>query len=102
ASRADRTLHSFPTRRSSDLHAALEEAVAQPVQRQTGDAKHGNAADRLELEPGDQDLEIGGNDLELDEVSLAQVGEGRHLARRGRSEEHTSELQSRENLVCRL
>src|SRR5690606_39620786 len=26
----------------------------------------------------------------------------RHLRRTGRSEEHTSELQSRENLVCRL
>src|SRR6266700_6754741 len=26
----------------------------------------------------------------------------RGLARKGRSEEHTSELQSRENLVCRL
>src|SRR5690606_40756390 len=29
-------------------------------------------------------------------------GVGRWLVRRGRSEEHTSELQSRENLVCRL
>src|SRR5690606_38315112 len=29
-------------------------------------------------------------------------GEGRDARRRGRSEEHTSELQSRENLVCRL
>src|SRR3712207_8663730 len=27
---------------------------------------------------------------------------GRHLARRDRSEEHTSELQSRQYLVCRL
>src|SRR5690606_41732544 len=27
---------------------------------------------------------------------------GRRLARQSRSEEHTSELQSRENLVCRL
>src|SRR5690606_42164968 len=29
-------------------------------------------------------------------------GRRRHLLARGRSEEHTSELQSRENLVCRL
>src|SRR5690606_41224792 len=28
--------------------------------------------------------------------------EAQHLRQRGRSEEHTSELQSRENLVCRL
>src|SRR2546430_10338685 len=29
-------------------------------------------------------------------------GSLRHVARRGRSEEHTSELQSQSNLVCRL
>src|SRR5436309_7742698 len=34
------------------------------------------------------------------EVDDAPVGHGR--SRRDRSEEHTSELQSRENLVCRL
>src|SRR5690606_41510901 len=31
-----------------------------------------------------------------------EAGEARLAARRRRSEEHTSELQSRENLVCRL
>src|SRR2546427_5883811 len=37
--------------------------------------------------------------------SLHQRGSGHHVAvpaRRGRSEEHTSELQSQSNLVCRL
>src|SRR2546429_7436600 len=33
---------------------------------------------------------------------LAQVGATCHLCRRTRSEEHTSELQSRLHLVCRL
>src|SRR5690606_41538515 len=35
------------------------------------------------------------------QVELA-AGKALHLATSGRSEEHTSELQSRENLVCRL
>src|SRR5581483_12410403 len=32
----------------------------------------------------------------------AQPADGRHCPRSGRSEEHTSELQSRQYLVCRL
>src|SRR5690606_41620153 len=35
-------------------------------------------------------------------VELDTFGAGLHFRVRGRSEEHTSELQSRENLVCRL
>src|SRR5690606_41967386 len=69
---AHRDLHSFPTRRSSDLK------LPQP------DARHGASARR----PGER-----------------RRAAGRGAARGGpmtRSEEHTSELQSRENLVCRL
>src|SRR2546426_1719708 len=41
--------------------------------------------------------------LPIDEHEVAQVDEGSHpLARDERSEEHTSELQSPCNLVCRL
>src|SRR5690606_2910522 len=36
------------------------------------------------------------------DISEASVREARRLAREARSEEHTSELQSREKLVCRL
>src|SRR5690606_39686330 len=39
-----------------------------------------------------------------DDLGAAVLAQGRHLVDRaleGRSEEHTSELQSRENLVCR-
>src|SRR5690349_22470611 len=72
---AHRALHSFPTRRSSDLGAAAARAehadehldrrrLARPVR-----AEEAN--------------ELAGGDLE-------------------RSEEHTSELQSRRDLVCRL
>src|SRR6266511_288492 len=39
---------------------------------------------------------------ELRHVALLQAGGCADIARDGRSEEHTSELQSREKLVCRL
>src|SRR6185312_5081848 len=61
-----RDLHSFPTRRSSDLHPA---GSAPPAHRAA-------AACRCSCSSG--------------------------TARRCRSEEHTSELQSRSDLVCRL
>src|SRR5690606_42135441 len=77
-----RDLHSFPTRRSSDL---LDEYVGQPaVREQMGifiDAA------RSRQEPLDHTLIFG------------PPGLGKTTLR---SEEHTSELQSRENLVCRL
>src|SRR5690606_40004854 len=82
-----RDLHSFPTRRSSDLAAHPDrrlcrqrnrsggEAYVSPLEaREAGAGEHGKAAGRPKLfNHGDR-----------------------------RSEEHTSELQSRENLVCRL
>src|SRR5690606_42156845 len=73
--------HSFPTRRSSDL---VEFFYLRPRD--------------IALYVGEGTLDVGitGRDLLLD--SGAQADEVRGL----RSEEHTSELQSRENLVCRL
>src|SRR5207302_10842000 len=62
-------LHSFPTRRSSDLHP-----------------------EKAAVEPRAQEMPQVG-------VDHAPVGIGFQAIR---SEEHTSELQSRENLVCRL
>src|SRR5437868_3739883 len=81
-------LHSFPTRRSSDL-------------RGDGDRISGQRS-RLVHRTERRD--------ELHQVRAAAVGADRHaaadhLAQRrdvGRSEEHTSELQSRFDLVCRL
>src|SRR3712207_7451638 len=46
-----------------------------------------------------------GNDPHNQEISLVQLedfGRNTHAARGRRSEEHTSELQSRQYLVCRL
>src|SRR5690606_40672700 len=70
-----RHLHSFPTRRSSDLPYRRV-----PVLRWLSPTGYGRAADRHGARPR------------------------HHVPRpaRARSEEHTSELQSRENLVCRL
>src|SRR5947208_6862740 len=64
---AHRNIHSFPTRRSSDLGAPLTRRVER------------RSSDRCRVPPGTP-----------------------AAAARSRSEEHTSELQSPDHLVCRL
>src|SRR5690606_41495243 len=89
-------LHSFPTRRSSDLHDPLEqverlaEVVADDRFDDVGVADQGEGA----LGGGGRETLAGGDS--------AALHVGHRLAAGKRSEEHTSELQSRENLVCRL
>src|SRR5690606_41475113 len=85
-----RVLHSFPTRRSSDLlndrGASLDplaELILVDVERRAGQP----VANLLQAFAG----------LLHDVVELIA-----HDVADDRSEEHTSELQSRENLVCRL
>src|SRR5207302_8956115 len=94
--------HSFPTRRSSDLELGLDpielvegRLVQQP--RPSVFFRHGDWTDFRhdeDMVPLDAAFAMG--------VALARVrillGQPPSL----RSEEHTSELQSRENLVCRL
>src|SRR5690606_41721808 len=90
-----RDLHSSPTRRSSDLRITssneqtsdlLDEAVTN-LTRQIGPSKLRGFILDLRNNPGGLlDQAIAVSDEFMD----------------GRSEEHTSELQSRENLVCRL
>src|SRR5690606_39594153 len=82
--RARLALHSFPTRRSSDLAPDVRDPRGLPAQpvRQPVEPVGPRADDR----PGD----------------LAPDRREDHPLRGRRSEEHTSELQSRENLVCRL
>src|SRR5690606_40703926 len=77
---------SCPTRRSSDLGGAVLVEI--------GDLQVGAGADlaRVRRQLAQQQLEQGG--------LAAAVGADQADA--VRSEEHTSELQSRENLVCRL
>src|SRR5690606_40750887 len=76
-------LHSFPTRRSSDLR--LESAVICRMIRR-----------RRMLAPA--------YTMSATAAAISQSRSGllRYTMSRTRSEEHTSELQSRENLVCRL
>src|SRR5438874_7617490 len=85
--------HSFPTRRSSDLDARRavlvrgRDGVRDPV---GPDLARIVVADRdARLDPGPELEQLG-----------ARVAPGELCVRR--SEEHTSELQSRRDLVCRL
>src|SRR5690606_41777828 len=82
-------LLSFPTRRSSDLRRMdrLDRRLAVP-----GDVL------RLRLTLAGEDRGGLSSILGLKVRRLAPLG----LQNQHRSEEHTSELQSRENLVCRL
>src|SRR5438105_14707070 len=76
-SAAHRDLHSFPTRRSSDLE------------------KYFGGAQAL-VDAGCDAITLADNSLAILRVSNLAVGASE------RSEEHTSELQSRVDLVCRL
>src|SRR5690606_41587805 len=88
---------SFPTRRSSDLNA-LRHLEANAGRR--GE----DLTDEVELGPGLQAIDV---DVATETQRIyraadhaLEVPDARKIDER--SEEHTSELQSRENLVCRL
>src|SRR5690606_40830950 len=84
-------LRSFPTRRSSDLTADATDLAGSPAAQGLSGAGHRIrplCAERGQAGPG------------AGSPALPSGGLG-HEAWRRRSEEHTSELQSRENLVCR-
>src|SRR5690606_40583350 len=97
-----RVLHAFPTRRSSDLGypPGLYDGLRF--------VSHGNrqlwihcggAGDRA-LSPGEIRDSAEGRRLAINtEVTVFAISQVFNL--KIRSEEHTSELQSRENLVCR-
>src|SRR5690606_39327003 len=88
---AHRALHSFPTRRSSDLWLdILAKILRKPVHTVTA-PDTGNLGNSL----------MAGKALGL-YSSYVEASQRMVSADQVRSEEHTSELQSRENLVCRL
>src|SRR5690606_41981502 len=95
-SRAHRALPSFPTRRSSDL--------GDDPQRE----RAGKAVDELAVAGREEVVEDVVGDLPhrvlvlLETLRRDQPHQQGTVIGVGRSEEHTSELQSRENLVCRL
>src|SRR5690606_41712786 len=87
-----RDLHSFPTRRSSDLHHASGRGAAAAAGGHQARARSLQGFGSGHVGPAGWP---GSRDFHVDSVgSAADQG--------WRSEEHTSELQSRENLVCRL
>src|SRR5438046_8396981 len=81
--------HAFPTRRSSDLWQQLR-------LRAPG---RGAGGIRLGRAPGERVRLLG---WAAERAPRRVLGAGILLLRRPRSEEHTSELQSLTNLVCRL
>src|SRR5690606_41625979 len=93
-------LHSFPTRRSSDL------ITQQPIPKFPGVTR--DVALLVDETVTHQQIvktikENGGKFLK--DVHLFDIYQGKGIEdgkKSVRSEEHTSELQSRENLVCRL
>src|SRR5690606_39712043 len=97
ASGTPRSLHAFPTRRSSDLVCGQRpnEGTAAPEAPGTAVEPDGWK------EPKDMTtiIQRRARDVHAGDVIIRDPGV--HVACT-RSEEHTSELQSRENLVCRL
>src|SRR5690606_41386056 len=98
---AHHTLYPFPTRRSSDLK--VREAAYGWIDALAAEQfLHGPL---IGVHPGDLGVMINVPGAAIQRTSdIARVldGIGLDLWLVGRSEEHTSELQSRENLVCRL
>src|SRR5690606_41684749 len=99
---AVRFLHSFPTRRSSDLRVLRATGVTAPLFAVVTEA--GLIA--VSADWGIDDLLLSGAGPAEVEARL-RLAAGRLASAGGedpgvirRSEEHTSELQSRENLVC--
>src|SRR5205085_3715250 len=92
-------VHSFPTRRSSDLLQGRRHFLGHQDQRELG--RPDRLEDRvalLQLQIVEIDLEAAGQRGDIDDAR----GRGRLERLHERSEEHTSELQSQSNLVCRL
>src|SRR5207302_10040053 len=95
-------LHSFPTRRSSDLEAGFD------VFQQALKTDALNSGLTFMADSGNRYMQGEGQHITynfaFDSMVTRETGrvELIHLKELDRSEEHTSELQSRENLVCRL
>src|SRR5690606_42121240 len=94
SSGSHRPLHSFPTRRSSDLVLLKNERDLLPLAADVSLAVIGPLAD--------SEADMIGSWSAAGEREERPVTLLEGIRARVRSEEHTSELQSRENLVCRL
>src|SRR5690606_41009650 len=88
-------LHSFPTRRSSDLGRVLPDHD-QPLEASSACSRSARMSSICSI-PMDSRTMSRGTPAFCSSSSLSW-----RWVVEARSEEHTSELQSRENLVCRL
>src|SRR5690606_41851391 len=93
-----RDLHSFPTRRSSDLVMELAKGKYEIEERIVEESEL-RTADEIFITSSFKDIVpiVKIDDFEVGDGKVGPITQGLM-----RSEEHTSELQSRENLVCRL
>src|SRR5438477_7090224 len=87
-----RDLHSFPTRRSSDLESGLEVAARIRATVESAGWRWGGEEYPMTISCG----------VASYPDAVTQLDNLRSAARNRRSEEHTSELQSHVNPVCRL
>src|SRR5690606_42029527 len=95
-------LHSFPTRRSSDLDHKFKIYISALTQLNIDDHNRIPTTDNRIIRRIVRDHQFRGHNA-VTTISLwprVRRGEEQHIFP-FRSEEHTSELQSRENLVCR-
>src|SRR5207237_7991604 len=90
------TLHAFPTRRSSDLPPVSFVRDVLPALSKAG-CNAGACHAKAEGQNGFK-LSVFSYDPRSDYAHIVKDARGRRV----RSEEHTSELQSHLNLVCRL
>src|SRR5690606_41526799 len=94
--------NSFPTRRSSDLFEALVPLLARIIAQydipRANVVGHSDVAPTRKIDPG----ELFPWDRLAEYRLCLERPEKLELGDPFRSEEHTSELQSRANLVCRL
>src|SRR5690606_39284440 len=97
-----RALPSFPTRRSSDLSPVLSEAPVRGGRRfvVSGARDTHTCAHTCGELHGCKSTPV--HTPVENYIGVIQVSSAYFATARARSEEHTSELQSRENLVCRL
>src|SRR5690606_40372585 len=93
---------SFPTRRSAELGERGAGAAAAAAPDHRGEAQLLDAERHFEARRIVAIVRMGGEAVNFAEWQTG-IRRRRHdrLAGEARSEEHTSELQSRENLVCR-
>src|SRR5690606_41082226 len=98
--RVDSDHHSFPTRRSSDLRVGITQVSISDIER--GKTESTGYIAQIAAACGVSPLWLAdGRGSTLGETNVEPGPDVRGQLPL-RSEEHTSELQSRENLVCRL